>query len=85
MYKIHFANSKVEKDLRRYFNERKDVQSKLMRLRENPHSAAGAHPLKGELRGKWACWLGSNIRLIYSVNDAKRIIYFEAIGSHKIY
>lgn len=34
---------------------------------------------------KWACWLGSNIRAIYSINDKEEMIIIEAVGTHKIY
>ena len=58
---------------------------KLERLKENPRERIGAHPLHGRLKGKWSCWLGSNIRIIYSINEINNKIIIEAIGSHKIY
>ena len=85
MYSIFTANSKTEKRLLEYVALRDDIKDKLNRLKENPRRANGAHPLHGRLAGKWACWLGSNIRLVYIIDDFKKIIIIEAVGSHKIY
>ena len=85
MYDIHTANSKTEKILREYINVRKNIKDKLDRLRENPRRKNGAHQLFGKLAGKWACWLGSNIRAIYTIDDKRKIIIIEAVGTHKIY
>ena len=85
MCSIFTANSKTEKILRQYTELRKDVKEKLDRLKENPYKNIGAHKLHGRLEGKWACWLGSNIRLIYSVNEKNKSIVIEAVGTHKIY
>ena len=82
MYEITTANSKVERKLREYVLLRKDIPGKLERLKENPRKANGAHPLHGELKGKWACWLGSNIRAIYSIKEELKWIIIEAIGTH---
>ena len=64
---------------------RKGIKDKLRQLKENPRREIGAHPLHGKLTGKWACWLGSNIRMIYKIDDVQKEIIIEAIGSHKIY
>jgi len=85
MYKIFTANSKTEKILREYISIRGDIKEKLEKIKIEPRRANGAHPLHGRLEGKWSCWLGSNIRMIYSINDAKMQIIIEAVGSHKIY
>lgn len=85
MYKIFTANIKTEKRLQEYIILRNDVKEKLEKLKINPRKANGAHPLHGRLKGKWSCWLGSNIRMIYSINDEKEIIIIEAVGSHKVY
>lgn len=84
-YKIFTANSKTEKLLRKYIEARNDIKKKLNKLKENPRREIGAHLLHGKLKGKWACWLGSNIRAIYSINEDKNLIIIEAIGTHKIY
>jgi mRNA-degrading endonuclease YafQ of YafQ-DinJ toxin-antitoxin module len=65
MYSLSVANSKTEKLLLNYIKLRKDIINKLDKLKENPRRENGAHPLHGRLNGKWACWLGSNLRLIY--------------------
>ncbi len=85
MYKLFTANSKTEKLLRIYVGERKEIKNKLDKLRENPRKAIGAHPLHGKLKGKWACWFGSNIRAIYIINEKTKSIIIEAVGTHKIY
>lgn len=85
MYKIFTANKKTEKILQEYISQRKDIKNKLDLLKLNPRKSNGAHPLHGRLDGKWACWLGSNIRAIYNINDKKGIIIIEAVGTHKIY
>lgn len=85
MYQLFTANSKTEKILNEYILSRNDVKNKLEGLKNNPKKANGAHPLHGRLSGKWACWIGSNIRMIYNINDKERIVIIEAVGTHKIY
>jgi mRNA-degrading endonuclease YafQ of YafQ-DinJ toxin-antitoxin module len=85
MYQLFTANSKTEKILREYINSREDIKNKLDRLKENPYKSNGAHTLHGKLAGKWACWLGSNIRMIYTINLQNNSIIIEAIGTHNIY
>lgn len=85
MYEIYTANNKTEKTLRHHIKERQDIKSKLQRLKQSPRTEIGAHPLHGRLEGKWSCWLGSNIRMIYSIDDSKKKIIVEAIGTHKVY
>ncbi|MBI3334742.1 hypothetical protein HYZ97_04610 [Candidatus Pacearchaeota archaeon] len=85
MYTLCTAHSTVEKRLRDYLSSRKDIRRKLDLLRENPHRANGAHKLHGRLGGKYACWLGSNIRIIYIIRELKKEVVIEAIGTHKIY
>ncbi len=85
MYKIFTANSKTEKRLQEYLLSRQDIKAKLDKLRLEPRKSNGAHPLHGSLSGKWGCWLGSNIRMIYIIDDQKSQIIVLAVGSHKIY
>ena len=85
MYKIFTANTKTEKRLKEYISLRNDIKEKLDKLKIEPRRANGAHPLHGRLEGKWSCWLGYNIRMIYSIDDKEGIIIIEAVGSHKIY
>ena len=85
MYKFFTANSKTEKRLKECIKTRKSIKNKLERLKINPRKEIGAHPLHGRLLGKWSCWLGSNIRIIYSIDDLNKKIIIEAVGSHKIY
>jgi len=85
MYELFLANSKTEKRLKEYIQSRNDIKDKLDKLKENPYKANGAHQLHGKLSGKLACWLGSNIRIIYIIDEAKKAIIIEAVGTHKIY
>lgn len=85
MYEIYVANNKTERKLQEYILLRKDLVVKLDRLKRDPRRELDAHPLHGRLSGKWSCWLGSNIRLIYSIDDSSRQIIVEAVGSHHIY
>ncbi len=85
MYEIHPANKKVEKKLNKLIQARHDVVNKLRRLKQNPRKALDAHPLHGPLEGKWSCWLGSNLRIIYIIDDVNKKIEIEATGTHKIY
>jgi mRNA-degrading endonuclease YafQ of YafQ-DinJ toxin-antitoxin module len=85
MYLLFVANSKTEKILNDYINYKKDIKSKLDKLRENPYKFNNAHKLAGRLNGKWACWLGSNIRCIYTISEINKSVIVEAVGTHKIY
>lgn len=85
MYRIFTANSKTEKILQEYISLRDDIKEKLDKLKSDPRKANGAHPLHGKLEGKWSCWLGSNIRMIYIIDEKEKKIIIEAVGSHKIY
>jgi len=53
---------------------RNDVKDKLDKLKRDPRKASGAHPLHGRLKGKWSCWLGSDLRMIYSINNEEKQI-----------
>lgn len=85
MYEIYVANNKTEKLLEHYTKERQDIIGKLQRLKQSPRTEVGAHPLHGRLAGKWSCWLGSNIRMVYSIDDPNKRIIVEAVGTHKVY
>lgn len=85
MYEIYNSNKKVEKKIKDYISIRKDMIHKLKMLKENPRRHCGAHPLHGELKGRWACWFGSNVRMIYSIDDKEKIIWIDDVGTHKIY
>ena len=85
MYELFTRNKRVEKRLREYINQRLSIIEKLRLLQLNPRKECGAHQLKGELQGKWACWLGHNIRMIYKIDDIQKIITIEEIGTHKVY
>ncbi len=85
MYEIYVANRKTERRLQEYLQLREDIRGKFDRLKLDPRRELDAHPLHGRLAGKWSCWLGSNIRMIYSIDDANKQIIVEAVGSHQVY
>jgi addiction module RelE/StbE family toxin len=85
MYSIYIENRKIQKILDEYFQLRFNIEEKLDRLKLDPRRANGAHPLHGKLEGKWSCWIGSNIRLVYIIDDKEQKIIIQAIGTHKIY
>jgi len=85
MYEFYTASNHAEKELRKALEMRNDVKDKLDKLKRDPRKASGAHPLHGRLKRKWSCWLGSDLRMIYSINDKEKLIIIEAVGSHKIY
>ena len=85
MYEIYTANNKTERRLKDYIKDRQDILKKLQKLKISPRTEIGAHPLHGRLSGRWSCWLGSDIRMIYSIDDNNKRIIVEAIGTHKIY
>ena len=84
MYKL-VAKKRIRKKIEFYINQRRDISEKLERLKNNPRKTCGAHPLHGDLKGKWSCWLGSNIRMTYSIDDQNEIIIVYSIGTHNIY
>lgn len=85
VYTFITANKKVGKHYSYYFHLRQDIRSKLKRIAENPHHACDAHKLHGHLEDKWGCWLGSNIRMIYEIDDHNKVILIFAIGTHSVY
>ncbi|MEK6951922.1 MAG: type II toxin-antitoxin system mRNA interferase toxin, RelE/StbE family [Nanoarchaeota archaeon] len=85
MYTINIIKNKVDKKLREFMKERQDIAKKLDRLRLDPRKECDAHPLEGRFKGQWSCWLGSNIRMIYLIDDKRKLIIVLAVGSHKIY
>lgn len=85
MYKLFTANYKTEKLLQEYIASRRDIKEKIERLKLEPRRVNGAHPLHGRLAGKWSCWLGYNLRMIYSIDDKNNRVVVEAVGTHKVY
>ena len=85
MYKFATRSKKAEKQFYDALNSRKAISEKLEKLKEDPRKYLDAHKLKGKLEGKWSCSLGSDIRMIYEINDDKKEIIVAAVGSHKIY
>lgn len=84
-YTFTTRSRKAEKQFQTVLRSRDDIKDKLELLRENPRSALDAHKLKGKLTGKWSCYLGWDIRLMYEIDDFNKEIIVVAAGSHKIY
>lgn len=85
MYKLTTRGRKAEKQFYQILNSREDIPEKLERLKSDPRKELDAHKLKGKLDGKWSCYLGGNIRLVYEIDDENKEIVVVAAGSHKVY
>ena len=85
MYTIVTINKRVEKQICYYARIRPSIRDILDRLKEDPRRACDAHKLRGHLEGKWGCWLGSNIRMVYKIDDEKKEIIAFTVGPHPIY
>jgi len=85
MYKFTTGSNKAEKQFYQFIISREGIRNKLERLKLDPRKEIGAHKLKGKLEGKWSCVLGSDIRMIYEIDDINMEIIVVAVGSHKIY
>jgi mRNA interferase YafQ len=85
MYKFTTRSRKAEKQFLQVVRSRPIILEKLEKLKENPRKELDAHKLKGKLDGKWSCWFGANIRLIYEIDDENEEIIVVAAGSHKAY
>jgi len=78
-------SKKAEKQLYKMFHSYSVIKKKLEKLAENPRKELEAHKLKGKLAGKWSCYLGWDIRLVYEIDDKNKEIVVVAVGSHKVY
>ncbi len=83
MYKITTRSKKAEKQFYALLEARPAIREKLEKLKQDPRSALNAHKLRGKLEGKWSCYLGLDIRLVYTIEEEEIVVY--AAGSHKIY
>jgi len=83
MYKITTRSKKAEKQFYKFLD--KKISKKLEMIKIDPRRKLGAHMLKGKLLGKWSCWLGANIRMVYEINEEMKEIVVVTVGSHKIY
>jgi len=85
VYEFTTRSKKAEKQFYKVLNIRQDVKAKLEKLKQNPRRELNAHALQGKLQGKWSCYLGWDIRLVYEIDDEKKEIVVYAAGSHKVY
>jgi mRNA interferase YafQ len=83
MYKFTTRSKKAEKQFYRMLDSQAGIRDKLEMLKKDPRGQFNAHKLKGKLDGKWSCYLGYDIRLVYEINDKNREIVVVAAGSHK--
>ena len=84
-YHITTYGKKAQKQYEKVIQSRKNIQEKLDQLKEDPRKALHAHKLRGDLAGKWSCYLGGDIRIIYEIEEEYKRIVIIAAGSHKIY
>jgi addiction module RelE/StbE family toxin len=62
-----------------------EIESALLQLTENPsHASLRTHPLKGSLKGSWACSAGYDLRIIFRFVRHKdnEAILLQSVGSH---
>jgi len=85
MYKITTRSKKAEKQLYAILEARPIIRGKLENLKEDPRGVLNAHKLRGKLEGKWSCYLGWDIRLVYTIEEDNKEIVVYAAGSHKVY
>ncbi|MBI2101885.1 type II toxin-antitoxin system mRNA interferase toxin, RelE/StbE family [Candidatus Woesearchaeota archaeon] len=85
MYKLTTRSRKAEKQFYDILNSREGIKEKLEKLKVNPRTELDAHKLRGKLEGKWSCSLGSDIRMVYELDDDNKEIVVVAVGSHKVY
>ena len=83
MYSFTTRSKKAEKQFYEILNSREGIKEKLEKLKSDPRVMFSAHKLKGRLEGKWSCYLGYDIRLVYEIDDANKEIIVVATGSHK--
>ena len=83
MYKFTTRSKKAEKQFYEALNSRQSIKTKIEILRDDPRGQFNAHKLKGKLEGKWACYLGYDIRLVYEIDDENKEIVIVSAGSHK--
>jgi hypothetical protein len=49
VYEFYVANSRAERNLREFIEQRNDIKDKLDRLKDNPRKEVGAHPNKKQI------------------------------------
>lgn len=83
MYTFTTRSKRAEKQFYAVLESRSGAREQLEQLRSDPRNSLGAHKLRGKLSGKWSAKLGSDVRLVYEIDDEKREIVVVAAGSHK--
>ena len=79
MYSIKFAKKAAKFYKRTDAVTTRHLNNILKRLEVNPFNLPNIKHLQAELAGSYRVRMG-NIRIIYSVNDADKIVYIEVIG-----
>ncbi len=85
MYNLTTRSKRAENQFYEILELREGISGKLEKLKLDPRRELDAHKLKGKLEGKWSCSLGSDIRMVYEIDDENKEIVVVAVGSHKIY
>ena len=83
MYNLTTRSKKAEKQFYEVLSSRESIRAKLEMLRNDPRGQFNAHKLKGKLEGKWSCYLGYDVRIVYEIDDENKEIVVVAAGSHK--
>ena len=83
MYKLTTRSKKAEKQFYEILKSREGIRGKLELLKTDPRKQFNAHKLKGKLEGKWSCYLGGDVRLVYDIDDQNKEIVVVAAGTHK--
>ena len=83
MYSFTTRSKKAEKQFYEILSARPIIKEKLKELQSDPRKQFNAHKLKGKLDGKWSCYLGYDIRLVYEIDDTSKEIVVIAAGTHK--
>lgn len=85
MYTFTTRSRRAEKQFYEVIHLRVGISEKLELLKQDPRWNLNAHKLRGKLEGKWSCYLGWDIRIVYEIDDENKEIVIVAAGSHKIY
>lgn len=83
MYEITTKSKRAEKQYYEALQSNSTMSEKLEKLKENPRGCLDAHKLKGKLSGLWSCWLASDLRMVYKIDDEKKEIILFSVGNHK--
>ena len=85
MYALTTRSARAGKQFYEALQVRPAIQRKLELLKDDPRRNLNAHKLRGRLEGKWSCYLGWDLRMIYEIDEVNKEIVVVAVGTHKVY